>query len=517
MQIAIVAFNRFDYFSKAIEAISSADGCGRWSVLVYVDSVVGAAKAQSAQSVEGNAAIVEMCEKLESAHAFAKFEYRMADRNLGCWANKKACVAAAFERSDDVLVIEDDIVVARDALTYCEWAKSSGVMDCDGVFQLSLFSYFFPYGLDLDACVEDVRHRGLQRSVYARNWATPWGWFLPRRSWDLIKDDWNGWDQWVGHRVRELGKVEIAPLISHCNNIGVVGVNRKGLEAVDIQLRGVTSDDMNAVGDWHPGEGASLEAFKESLEGDLKLVRERSDKVHAQFRHCRNTGQSAGPVKVGEVVRAGEDVTTELSKKQKAPVSLDARSKPSMDVDGLAAFERFLGGAKVFLEYGAGGSTFHAARFGVPAIFSVESDFAFLSGVWDAFLSMDTPSKLVTYHANVGPTKEWGYPVDSSSAQKWPAYAGGVWDRLTADGASPDLVLIDGRFRVACFCTSMLAANPGTKVLFDDYIDRQHYRAVEQVAKPVAMHGRMAEFIVDSCFDRSEAVRLLLRSVSDPR
>jgi hypothetical protein len=36
----------------------------------------------------------------------------------------------------------------------------------------------------------------------------------------------------------------------------------------------------------------------------------------------------------------------------------------------------------------------------------------------------------------------------------------------------PDLVLIDGRFRLACFLHPLLAAAPGTPILFDDYTNR---------------------------------------------
>ena len=34
----------------------------------------------------------------------------------------------------------------------------------------------------------------------------------------------------------------------------------------------------------------------------------------------------------------------------------------------------------------------------------------------------------------------------------------------------PDLILIDGRFRVCCFLSSLKYGNVGTKILFDDYL-----------------------------------------------
>ena len=59
----------------------------------------------------------------------------------------------------------------------------------------------------------------------------------------------------------------------------------------------------------------------------------------------------------------------------------------------------------------------------------------------------------------------------------------------------PDLILIDGRFRVSTFLSCVLKF-PGAKVLFDDYVDRENYHVVESVIKPKRTVGRIAEFKV---------------------
>jgi hypothetical protein len=61
--------------------------------------------------------------------------------------------------------------------------------------------------------------------------------------------------------------------------------------------------------------------------------------------------------------------------------------------------------------------------------------------------------------------------------------------------------MIDGRFRVACFLTSLIYAQPQTVILFDDYEDRPVYHVVEKHLKPVLMAGRMAKFIVPDGVD----------------
>ena len=56
-----------------------------------------------------------------------------------------------------------------------------------------------------------------------------------------------------------------------------------------------------------------------------------------------------------------------------------------------------------------------------------------------------------------------------------------------------DVILIDGRFRVASAAASMLRA-PAARILFDDYTDRPFYWAVDAIGDRVAQAGRMVEF-----------------------
>ena len=60
----------------------------------------------------------------------------------------------------------------------------------------------------------------------------------------------------------------------------------------------------------------------------------------------------------------------------------------------------------------------------------------------------------------------------------------------------PDTVLIDGRFRVCCFLTSLKYANENTKIIFDDYNNRPYYHVVEKFIKKEQTCGRQTLFIV---------------------
>ena len=64
-------------------------------------------------------------------------------------------------------------------------------------------------------------------------------------------------------------------------------------------------------------------------------------------------------------------------------------------------------------------------------------------------------------------------------------------------------MLVDGRFRVACFLTSLIEADAGATILFDDYTDRPHYHLVEDYAPVVDQAGTQVKFVVPDNLDKA--------------
>lgn len=171
------------------------------------------------------------------------------------------------------------------------------------------------------------------------------------------------------------------------------------------------------------------------------------------------------------------------------------RRTPLMKLEAVARLRELMGKSRCFLEYGAGGSTMMAGEVGVPLIFSVESDPKFLAAVAETFALSGTQSKLHTHHADIGSTKEWGHPTGFAALRQWPAYSTGIWDVIRRKKAMPDLVLVDGRFRVACALASALHVHPGTPLWLDDYVEREaRYAPVNRHLKLVEIVGAGALF-----------------------
>lgn len=121
------------------------------------------------------------------------------------------------------------------------------------------------------------------------------------------------------------------------------------------------------------------------------------------------------------------------------------------------------------LEFGCGGSTLVLLSEVIERVDSVETDPAWIATVRaDPIASAAVGAgRLQIHRVNIGPTKAWGMPLDDSAKALWPRYSRAVWRTLAEP---PDLVFIDGRFRVACILTTLLRCRP--TIVVHDFWDR---------------------------------------------
>ncbi|WP_372624520.1 hypothetical protein [Falsiroseomonas sp.] len=172
----------------------------------------------------------------------------------------------------------------------------------------------------------------------------------------------------------------------------------------------------------------------------------------------------------------------------KAPPPPPAKlGPPRMSAAELALFQRLLtAGHRRYAEFGIGGSTLLAVREPFEALVGVESDKAWAQAVREhaevaAALAAGRASIL---HADIGPVGAWGNPSDPATMPRWPGYIGTMWAEWDRRGQTPDLVLVDGRFRVAAALSVALlaamrpAAEAPTVILHDFSDERPHYARV---------------------------------------
>lgn len=197
-----------------------------------------------------------------------------------------------------------------------------------------------------------------------------------------------------------------------------------------------------------------------------------------------------------EPAAAAADAELELLEFHEKP----AKSKPMephMYEDERALFYSYLGNATNYLEYGSGGSTVVAmAHQNIRRVHTVESD-----KNWIKVLSKDSnvarglkAGLLQLVHANLGPVGSWGYPLTQLKRRDWPKYSG-FYAEVGDENTAYDLVLVDGRFRVACMLKSLRRLAEGASAFFiiHDY-ERTSYHAIERFAEKVASAHRLQVF-----------------------
>ncbi|WP_129608849.1 MULTISPECIES: hypothetical protein [Rhodoplanes] len=154
---------------------------------------------------------------------------------------------------------------------------------------------------------------------------------------------------------------------------------------------------------------------------------------------------------------------------------------------------RYLLKCRFLLEFGCGGSTLSAIRFGVPRIISVESDPKWVKRLQkDPIISVAVASGCLSFRTiDIGPVGNWGIPVDNSRRDYYPSYFDGVWSTFNC---LPDLILIDGRFRVECAQAAISRVGPSTILLIHDYVSRPEYHVVERYLEPIDRANDLVAF-----------------------
>ena len=137
---------------------------------------------------------------------------------------------------------------------------------------------------------------------------------------------------------------------------------------------------------------------------------------------------------------------------------------------------------KVYFEYGSGGSTILACNSPMNKIYTMDSDRNFLLNMFNSIDCLKTnlnQGRVTGIYVDIGETVAWGHPVDLSDNKNFHRYSEQI---LKVNDTRIDLVLIDGRFRVASALYSLLAISGTGHILIHDFFQRpEYYKILEYV------------------------------------
>ena len=160
-----------------------------------------------------------------------------------------------------------------------------------------------------------------------------------------------------------------------------------------------------------------------------------------------------------------------------------------------AVFKALLPQTTTYAEYGVGKSSLWVLANTRASIFAVDTSQYWIDQVRSK--AGESAARFDIDWVDLGPIGWAGRPKNYARRATFQRYIESPWNR----GQKPEVILIDGRFRVACFLYSVASADPGSTILFDDYKDREHYHVVGEFLAPTRFCGRQAIFDVPEALD----------------
>lgn len=150
----------------------------------------------------------------------------------------------------------------------------------------------------------------------------------------------------------------------------------------------------------------------------------------------------------------------------------------AMSPPEMSFFEHHVKNATAYFEFGAGGSTRLACNTHENlTIFSVDSNLNYLLGLIQqdsCVRDMYNREQLFLYIADIGVVREWGYPIYNHTTE-FAEYSKSILVGYNGNLSDIDLVLVDGRFRVACILQALLVTSRDTVILVHDFFFRPEY------------------------------------------
>ena len=198
--IAMTAHRRPEYTHQVLQSLSQcSEDIGSIPVFIYID--------------HGCDEVSALCHRWRSTCLLNVSVFESPDR-LGCNENTWRAMDGAFNVSDSVIMLEDDTVLAKDAIRFFLFCLAE-FKECDDVFSVS--GYNRADTLKLDAI----------KQLGKRKWFTPWGWATWKdRYADIVRARHQrpappglSWDIFVTDNARR-GRQEVFPVVSRVQNIG---------------------------------------------------------------------------------------------------------------------------------------------------------------------------------------------------------------------------------------------------------------------------------------------------------
>ena len=172
-----------------------------------------------------------------------------------------------------------------------------------------------------------------------------------------------------------------------------------------------------------------------------------------------------------------------------------------MSIAELTAFKEFISNINAYLEFGVGGSTVFVHENTDAQIIGVDSSLK-----WIEQVNKHVDDRVNLRFVDIGPVGDWGMPVDEQNKDNWPEYS----KSINTFELEPDVIFVDGRFRVACLIQAVLFStknNLDPIILLHD-CNRDYYNSGKNILKCISQVDTLAAFKLNDKYQLEDLVLL---------
>lgn len=492
--VVIFAYNRPYHLDKCLEALGSNLSISERQVFLFIDGP---------RNDFDRLAQVEI---KKSIHKHSKlFKIKVIERleNIGLKNNIEQGVSVLLESNDSIIVLEDDLIVAPVFLDFMDIGLDKYSTD-KSICQISGYDYLTKIG-------EEERR---PFSAYKLLGGDCLAWATWRNRWTLYKED----SQEVYLDLKKSGKEKLVdrggvyPYLKMLkNNIYTNkswAINWYIINFVNKRYTVYPTRNLAL----HIGQdGTGSNYFAKNTDPlqiplfnapDLNgfVAPKRLDNKEDEYRlFLRKYNKSKSMS-----IRIGRKTFILLLRQLKLLKFFIHRWRGfSYNYEGLIfkssveneSFEKIIRDANFYLEWGSGASTIYVSSLGITDGISIESDRA-----WKRMVESKLPNdNVLILDRNIGLTGPYSDPIISLftplSDERKRRF------KLYSDPPTnffPNVVLIDGKFRVACALKTLLTFKTHDHkdwiIIIDDYIERTQYHIVELFFANKILNGEQAYF-----------------------
>ena len=498
--VVIFTYNRPYLLKKTIEHLSSNYLSSKTILYIFID---GPRNNQDLNSIN------EIKNNLNKITGFKKVIKVFRKKNLGLKTNLEKSISEIFQLYDRAIFLEDDIITGKYFLNYMNQALDY-YEKFNEICQVSGYSY-----------LENILKENYNESIYFikggdclawGTWKNRWKTYN-KSSYELIKkvneqNLSNELDRDNSYPYTRMLKQNVVTNKSWAINWYTINfIQNKYTVYPTKSLALHIGADINATNYKNEKTRKDPLNVKLNLEKiEINLIKPFKDNIiESNYRAFLNHYNKSF---IRRIKNKMKKLYMSLLKHKKF-ISHNFRSvlfNLNYDLDKLAfksdienkGFENLLKSTNSYLEYGSGSSTVFAEKLKIEKIISIEGDYYF---------SKYVNSKVINckmLYRDIGPISTFSdpyiscvFPLNELRKNKFKSYSDfpiGYYKKNNL----PTLILIDGKFRVACALKVLKyfieSEFNNWNIVVDDYIGRSQYNILEYFFKNINLNGEQAVF-----------------------